>query len=336
MPSTTGIVASAFVLIDSFIFAASQSTPFVHAFPYNGFIQTKYSNPASLPEGDSEGIHLNSNKDILAVGITVTPFIAAYDWSYLGWGTRYANPATLPAGRSYQVRWLASSDVAVAHNTAPYITAYPWSSGFGTKYANPATALLAPGRDVVFNPAGDVVVIAVNSGSTPFNSYVWSSGFGTKYADPTGSTYSGRGLAFHPDGDAIAVATGSSGSFISAWAWSSGLGTKYSAPAVPDGDNYKVNFNPAGDTLITSLRLSPYLSAWAWTSASGFGTKYSAAVSYPFSSTYQVKFNEADDAIAISQNSVRVYPFVVGTGFGTLQSESGNTASSATEGLDFI
>ena len=30
-------------------------------------------------------------------------------------------------------------DIAVAHSTSPYITAYPWSSGFGTKYANPAT-----------------------------------------------------------------------------------------------------------------------------------------------------------------------------------------------------
>ena len=335
MPTHRGIFSSAFVVFDSFIFAASASTPFVHAFPYLGFIRTKYSNPASLPEGYSNSINLNSDKDTIAVSMEVTPYVAAYGWSYLGWGSRFSDPATLPAGVSDGVGWLASSVVAVAHSTAPYITVYPWSSGFGTKYANPATAVTTTGRDVVFNPAGDVIAVAMNSGAMPFNSYVWSSGFGTKYADPTGSAYNGKGLAFHPDGDAVAVASGSNGVGISAWAWSSGLGTKYSAPAVPNGDGYTVDFNPAGNTLITSLRQSPYLSAWAWTSASGFGTKYSAAVSYPFASTYQGKFNQADDAIAISSSIVRVYPFVVGTGFGTLQSTSGTTSGS-TRGLSFI
>ena len=44
------------------------------------------------------------------------------------------------------------SDIAVAHDTSPYISVYPWSSGFGTKYANPATLPTGNGYGVAFNP----------------------------------------------------------------------------------------------------------------------------------------------------------------------------------------
>ena len=40
--------------------------------------------------------------------------------------------------------------IAVAHDTTPYISVYPWSSGFGTKYTNPATLPTGVGQSVVF------------------------------------------------------------------------------------------------------------------------------------------------------------------------------------------
>jgi hypothetical protein len=71
--------------------------------------------------------------------------------------------------------------VAVAHNTSPYITAYPWSgSGFGAKFSNPATLPSGSGRGVAFSPAGDAVAVAHLS-SPYITAYPWSgSGFGDK------------------------------------------------------------------------------------------------------------------------------------------------------------
>ena len=90
----------------------------------------------------------------------------------------------------------ATSFVVITHNTTPFVTAYPWSSGFGTKYANPATLPAGTGNGVAFSPSGNDVVIAHNT--TPFvTAYPWSSGFGTKYANPTTlPAGTGRGVAF--------------------------------------------------------------------------------------------------------------------------------------------
>ena len=42
--------------------------------------------------------------------------------------------------------------IAVAHDTTPFVSAYPWSgSGFGTKFANPGTLPTDNGFGVAFN-----------------------------------------------------------------------------------------------------------------------------------------------------------------------------------------
>jgi hypothetical protein len=88
--------------------------------------------------------------------------------------------------------------IAVAHQTSPFITVYPWSgSGFGTKFADPGTLPASTGNSVAFTPAGDVVAVA--HATTPFiTAYPWSgSGFGTKFADPgTSPTGTGNGVTF--------------------------------------------------------------------------------------------------------------------------------------------
>ena len=54
--------------------------------------------------------------------------------------------------------------IAVAHNTTPFITAYPWSvSGFGTKFANPAVGLPDTGQGVAFSPTGNAIAVAHNT-----------------------------------------------------------------------------------------------------------------------------------------------------------------------------
>ena len=139
--------------------------------------------------------------------------------------------------------------IAVAHNSTPRITAYPWSgSGFGTKFANPGTLPPnVPGRPawgVAFSPSGDAIAVAHDL--SPFiTAYPWSgSGFGTKFANPgTLPTGDGFGVAFSPSGDAIAVADEVS-PYITAYPWSgSGFGTKFADPGtLPTGSGLGVAF----------------------------------------------------------------------------------------------
>jgi hypothetical protein len=45
-----------------------------------------------------------------------------------------------------------AQEIAVAHSTTPFVSAYPWSgSGFGTKFANPGTLPAGDGNGVAFN-----------------------------------------------------------------------------------------------------------------------------------------------------------------------------------------
>jgi sugar lactone lactonase YvrE len=57
----------------------------------------------------------------------------------------------LPAGNANGVAFDPSgSAIAIAHDTAPWVTAYPFSSGYGTKYADPATTPTGEGKSVAF------------------------------------------------------------------------------------------------------------------------------------------------------------------------------------------
>ena len=93
----------------------------------------------------------------------------------------------------------APGDVAVAHDTTPFVSAYPWTpgSGFGAKYANPGTLPADYGYGVAFCGNTDV---AVAHDTTPFvSAYPWTpgGGFGAKYANPgTLPAGIGRGVAF--------------------------------------------------------------------------------------------------------------------------------------------
>ncbi len=77
-------------------------------------------------------------------------------------------------------------DIAVAHDTDPFVSAYPWTpgGGFGAKYADPAAKPAGNGSGVAFCGNTD---IAVAHSTDPFvSAYPWTpgGGFGVKYADP--------------------------------------------------------------------------------------------------------------------------------------------------------
>jgi hypothetical protein len=211
--------------------------------------------------------------------------------------------------------------IAVAHNTTPFVTVYPWSSGgFGAKVSDPATLPTGNSTGVAFSPSGDA--LAVTHSTSPFvTAYPWSgSRFGTKFSNPaTLPASTGNGVAFSPSGDALAVAHATT-PFISAYPWSSsGFGTKFSNPStLPASTGTYVAFSPAGDAIAVSHGTTPFISVYPW-SGSGFGTKFSDPATLPASTGYGVAFAPSGDAIAVAHTTtpfVSVYPWS-GSGFGT-------------------
>jgi hypothetical protein len=250
--------------------------------------------------GTTGSLAVPTNNTLMAIKVTATKWMANYLYQ------------TGSAGQIVQ-------SIAVAHDTTPRITAYPWSgSGFGTKFTDPATLPTADGRGVAFSPAGNAIAVA--HGTTPFvTAYPWSgSGFGTKFANPaTVPTDTGNGVAFSPA--AIAVAHQAS-PFITAYPWSiSGFGTKFTNPAtLPTGTGNGVAFSPAGDAIAVAHTTSPFITAYPW-SISGFGTKFTNPATLPTGTGNGVAFSPAGDAIAVAHTTspfVTVYPWS-GAGFGT-------------------
>jgi len=170
--------------------------------------------------------------------------IRIYNWNNsTTWGTVFSTPATTPTGSGTQSNFNPSaSDVAISHETAPYVTAYPYTTSYGTKYANPATAITGNGEGVSWSRDGSAIAVAHNS--SPYLSvYAWSSGFGTKYADPSsGPGNTSTAVDWSKDGK---ILVGESNSpYVAAWEWNAGFGTKMSAPSsTPETIVYGVKFS---------------------------------------------------------------------------------------------
>jgi hypothetical protein len=199
----------------------------IWVYPFTSGFGTRYANPASLPGNTVSGIKFRPGDIAMSVA-GATPSLAVYPWSTgFGFGTRYANPASAPAGTIANGIDFTSSQIAIAHNTSPRVTAYPFTTGFGTKYADPATLPSGNGLAVRIRD-NDIVV---GTATTPFiAAYPFTaSGFGTKYADPAVVPDNGAsGLSFR--GNEVAVAHGLS-PFVTVYPFISGFGTKYANPA---------------------------------------------------------------------------------------------------------
>ena len=96
-----------------------------------------------------------------------SPYISAYSWSGLGFGSKFSNPSILPTGEGNSVAFSPSSDaIAVVHDNSPRITVYPWSNaGFGSKFSDPSTPIPGLALGVAFNPSGTVVAVAHGTSS---------------------------------------------------------------------------------------------------------------------------------------------------------------------------
>ena len=292
--------------------------------------------------GNFVSVGINSDTLVFGAGTTGSLLVAANN--------------TLMAIKVTSTKWMANylyqtgnaagnESIAVAHQTTPFVSAYPWtvSGGFGTKYSNPTTLPVANARGVAFNPAG--TSIAVAHFTSPFvSAYPWnvSTGFGTKYTDPaTLPTGDGTGVTFNPAGTSIAV-THEISPYVTAYPWnvSTGFGTKYTNPAtLPTGIGRGVAFNPSGTVIAVTHDTAPFITTYPWNAGTGFGTKYTdpATGLGAGRNGTGVAFSPAGDALAISHD---VTPYISayawsGAGFGTKFANPATLPTGTGQGVAF-
>lgn len=221
-------------------------------------------------------------------------------------------------------------DVAVSHNTTPFVTAYPWTSGagFGTKYSNPATLPAGTGRAIRYSPDSTTLVVAHDT--TPFiTAYPWTvgSGFGTKHTNPgTLPPGNGRSLCWNSSGSHIALGHDLA-RFVLAYEWSAGFGARLRPGTSddPDDTGLGVDFSHAGDEIAIAFGNTPSVSVNVW--EPGFGNRYDDPATTFASGNFGVAFAPDDQAILVANlassggNGLKAYEWTPGVGFGTVYSD---------------
>ena len=261
-----------------YLAVSSGTSPYVAVYPWDsdtGF-GAKYSNPSTIPTSYCNAVKFSPSGSAVVVGMGLTPYVAAYQWTSSGFGTKYSNPASLPAGQVYEVAFSPQSDaIMLGYQNSPYASAYPWSysSGFGTKFSNPGTAIPQEVYGIDFHPDGNFV--ALSGFLNAAVAYGWSSaGFGSVYT--SGYSYNGYAVKFSPAGNAIFVAH-TTAPYISAWEWSgSGFGTKYTSYlyGIPTGNGRGVSVTKTASHVLVGTDTSPSYNVFEWDYAgNGFGVK---------------------------------------------------------------
>lgn len=224
--------------------------------------------------------------------------------------------------------------IAVAHDTSPTISVYPFSvsSGFGSKFADPATLPAGfRGYRAAFTPNGNAIAV-VNFNSPYVTAYPWSgSGFGAKYANPTtlpqGQAYD---VSFDITANSIAVAHQST-PYVTAYPWStSGFGAKYADPSSPVSGATGVKFSPDGGKIFIATNSGGNF--YTWSSSTGFGSR---------STTSSIGYSAATNKVSVSDTdavfSSSVNPYIAAfLYFGSFSSRYSNpsTLPSSTDSPD--
>lgn len=166
----------------AFVAIGSNSSPYLSVIGWTGSaFAAAWFNSGNMeglpafwnPPANINGLAWSPDGRFLAAAGGTTPFVMVwpFDPTYrrsdgLGrFGRAFADPATLPTGAAYDVafaRTAVGTALAVAHDTTPFVSVYPWSSGggFGTKLANPATLPTGNGRAVAFTPFDEALLVA--------------------------------------------------------------------------------------------------------------------------------------------------------------------------------
>lgn len=233
---------------------------------------------------------------------------------------------------------MPTPNIALGHNSSPYISIYPWSgSSFGTKVSDPATLPSSGGRGVAFTAAADAIAVA-HSNSPRISVYPWSgTSFGTKFSDPgTAPDGNGTSVTFTSNDDAIAIGHFTS-PYIAAYPWSgSGFGSKFSNPGtLPVGYVLSCRF-VASDAIVMTGNAGTIGFPW---SGSGFGTKFTNPTGTGVGSNCNdLNVATGNNVVAVAERVtpwVEAFPFSTSTGWGTKFSNPGTNIGARGYGVAF-
>lgn len=268
----------------------------------------------------------------LAVTHNTSPYVTVYNFNGGQIGTKITDPGSAIAGNGRGVKW-GNGYIFIGHQTTPFISAYPFTTGFGTKVTDPATVPTGNSSDIAVR--GNATDVAVASGSTsPYvTAYPFTSSFGTKYADPGTPPGEGqRAIAFSPDNSYIGTTGLNSQYGIYAFS-GSGFGTKATNPG-STGTHGGIRWSPSGSYIAFSGDNSPYINVYAWSGS--IGTKATDPGSLPGTGGRHAAWTPDSGHVAVVHDTspyVYVYPFT--TAFGTKMTDPSSLAADKSEGVAF-
>ncbi len=195
------------------VVAATTTTPYIHAWPWDGSsFGTKYSDAATSPgkgvSANAGGRYIVFHPDGDNVFINFAGDIKGYKFDKItGWGTKYTDPAAASSFYSIEVNATGTFIISGAGNA---LAKYPFdkSTGFGARVLE-STGGVA-GRGCAFSPDGNYVAVA-GQGSGASGIWPFTTSLGTKLTTPGtlgGGPYTVR---WSPDGTKTAWLIGSGG-----------------------------------------------------------------------------------------------------------------------------
>ncbi len=261
-----------------------------------GYGYNLYGTPLAL---SGAAAHVCFSKDTRAVffALAATPYVQGANINKTGvMASLFGNPATLPAGQGNGVDVHPSNTyVAVAHNTTPFMTIYPFTGqAFGTKLANPSTLPANNCYSIQFSPQGDYLAVATTS--SPFLQ-VWAFNQNTGTIGSIASNPSTlpagapiltpQAIAWRPQGDFIAFAMGTTPYlYIVPFNRSTGtFGTALTVTATSNY-NYSVAWTPDGQYLLVGCTTAPFL--YVYDFSTGVPVSVSFDGSNPGNSIYNI------------------------------------------------
>lgn len=309
---------------------AHSTSPYITVYAFDkvgAAIGAKVSNPASLPSGaNGRCVTFSPDGNYLAVGnnsgTAAAVEVYAFNSSTGAIGAKVSNPGTAITGLPNGLTWSQSGAyLAVAHDTSPFITVYPWSAGFGTKLSDPGTLPTSNGRSIAWR--GDDLLILGEASSPYIHAWAFSSaGFGTKWSNP-GALPAGSltAVAITPLGNYV-VAAGTTSPYLTSYPLgATAFGTKLSDPgSTPGAAAYGVAARPGAGTL--------YIVAGANNAGNSHYSWLFTQVGYTWT---PVLTTIGLWAITVATSTVRVRPVISGVVSDAFLLPSGNTFNFQTD-----
>ena len=189
------------------------------------------------------GCDFHPNGLVLAVSITVSPYIRFYNRVNNTFSTGTTTISQLPSAASTRgIAWHPNGQfIAVPQETSPYINIYVRNSNTYSRLADSVFGgTLPPGavRGVSWNPTGDVLAMGLNASPwVYFYKFNVQTATFTRITNVSGSTISGGAdnVDWHPSGNIVTVAHSNSPYMTNFW-WDGTTFTKLANPSsLPSG-----------------------------------------------------------------------------------------------------